>query len=117
VSYIRDLEQSIENELESFIYDVIENRRPYRVGEFFAKAAEIIEDTVKRRLGKDVRCDKKLLDIRGDQWARLFVECAIPGKPWKLVIRTPMEVKFKLPEGAIADYTDIHVDEVVVFER
>jgi len=117
VSYIKDLELSIETELENFIYDVIENRRPYRMDEFFAKAAEIIEDVVKRKLGKDLRCDKKYLDIRGDEWARLFVECAAPGKPWKLIIRTPWRVSFKLPEGTIADYTDIHVDEVVVFER
>jgi hypothetical protein len=55
MSYIRDLEVRIGDVLENFIYDVIENRRPYRMDEFFAKAAEVIENTVKRKLGKDVR--------------------------------------------------------------
>jgi len=116
VSYIRSLEASVLVQLENFIYDVIENRRPYRMDMFFAKAAEVIENTVKRELGKDVRCDKKVLDIQGDEWARLFVECSVPGKPEKLVIRVPLRIRFKLPEGTIEDYTDIHIDEVIVYE-
>jgi hypothetical protein len=113
---LHELSSDIGVRLENFIYEVIEKRfeKRYRIDEFLGRAAEIIEDTVKERLGKDISCDKHF-EIQGDEWARLFVECSVPGK--RIVVRVPLRFDVKLPEGVLADYTDINIDEVIVFEK
>ena len=46
----------------------------------------------------------KRFHAAGDQWARLFLlflECTVPGKPEKLVVRVPLYFSVNLADGRV----------------
>jgi len=91
------LKYTVEQVLEDLKAEA-ETRR-FTVDEFLRRAADSIESVLRERVGAE-SCTKRFY-ASGDQWARLFIECSVPGKTEKLVVRVPLYFSVNLADGKV----------------
>ena len=109
------IDSEFKSAVEQKMYDLMaeaEERR-FRVDEYLKTLAGSIESVVKNRFGSEASCAKRFI-AAGDQWSRLFLECSIPGREKKLIIRVPLYLNVRLPEATIYGPG---FDEVLIYEE
>jgi len=91
------LKYAVEQALEDLKVEA--EARRFTIDEFLRRAADSIESVLRERAGVE-SCIKRF-HAAGDQWARLFLECTVPGKPEKLVVRVPLYFTVNLADGRV----------------